>query len=81
MFKHCVSFVSGSMSEFKLETDELFRSYQRWIQKDASFPAQGFTFKDQQGKEVVLNFSLVALMTLEPAPRLRQGAPGPAAKP
>lgn len=53
---------------FRLETDELFQAFQRWVQKDVQFTANGFVFtflEKDAAKTVALNFGGVAGIILE----------------
>ena len=80
---------SSEPQRFRLETDELFQVFQRWVQKDAQFPANGlvFTFLEKDtAKTVALSFGSVAciiLETIDEPPRrsalgfnIPQGRPG-----
>ena len=52
----------------RLEDDELFKAFQRWLEKDVEFKANGhvctITEKNVR-KTVALNFSRIACMMLE----------------
>jgi hypothetical protein len=52
----------------RLENDELFKAFQRWIEKDVEFKSNGHvctTSEKDVRKTVALNFSRIACIMLE----------------
>jgi hypothetical protein len=52
----------------RLENDDLFQAYQRWVQDDVGFKARGFVLsytEKEELKTVAFNFSGVSCITVE----------------